>query len=375
MIAKRCERRIINVRRILETLSTEDDELPLMDEDAGAQLASRAFAPGEMVACEECLRANAPTRMNCLYCGAALPVADATNDLRRPTLRALETWEQGFNVVLVPRAAGDASAADDLSVDNLSEAARLLRLEAGQLREMRQACAPLPLARVATSDEASLVERRLGALGCQVETVADADLGVETHAPKRIRRLEIGADALTGWTSAEGEAERVEWTGIVLLVSGRIARKRIEVEERRGGGRRGAESEVVETREFQTDESVLDLYAANSVVNWRIMAENFDYSCLGAAKSLTAAENFKRLTETLRARAHSAAFDDSYRSVRPFLKFAWPLAEQTEAGSLKRIRPGRYNAEAVTSVTNETQFTRYGRLLRHFRLRSRPTHT
>lgn len=352
-------------------MSDEDDELPVIDEDAGAQLAPRAFAPGEMVACEACLRANPPTRMSCLYCGAVLPVGEAGNDLRRPTLRALEAWEQGFNVVLVPPA---AAGADELSVDNLSEAARLLRLEAGQLREMVRAGAHLPLARVASREEASLVERKLAALGCQVETVADEELGVETHAPKRIRRLEIGADALTGWTSAESEAARVEWTEIALLVAGRIARKRIEVEERRGGGRQ-ADAEVVETREFQTDESALDLYVAGSIVNWRILAESFDYSCLGAEKSLLAAENFKRLTETLRARATVAAFDDSYRSVRAFLKFAWPLAEQTEAGSLKRIRPGRYNAEAVTSVTNETQFTRYGRLLQYFRLRSRPTLT
>ena len=348
-----------------KVLSKEEDELPLADEGVGAPIAARAFAPGEMVACEACVRANPPTRMNCLYCGAALPAGDAGKDLRRPTLRALEAWEQGFNVVLVPQ-----GAATDLSSDNLSEAAALLRLEAGQLREMLGAGAYLPVARVATRDEASLVERKLGALGCRVETVADEELGVETHAPKRIRKLEIGADALAGWTSAETDAERAGWTEITLVVAGRIARKRIEVEERRGVSRR-AEAEVVETREFQTDESALDLYFSGSPVNWRIMAENFDYTCLGAEKALTAAENFRRLTETLRARATAAAYDDSYRGMRAFLKFAWPLAEQTEAGSLKRIRPGRYNAEAVTSVSNETQFTRYGRLLQHFR--SRPT--
>jgi hypothetical protein len=349
-------------------LSTEDDELPLVDEDAGTTLPVRTFAPGELVACEACLRANAPTRMNCLYCGAVLPVGDATNDLRRPTLRALEAWEQGFNVVLVPQ------VADDLSAENLSEAARLLRLEAGQLGEMLAAGVHLPLARVASREEASVVERKLSALGCRVETVADEELGVETHAPKRVRKLEINGDALNGWTSAEGEAARMEWGEVALLVAGRIARKRIEVEERRGVSRR-TDAEVVETREFQTDESVLDLYVAGSIVNWRIMAESFDYSCLGAEKSLTAAENFRRLTETLRERADAAAYDDSYRSVRAFLKFAWPLAEQTEAGSLKRIRPGRYNAESVTSVTNETQFTRYGRLLQYFLQRSRPTNT
>lgn len=351
-------------------MSNEDEELPLWDEDAKLAPAPRAFAPAEMVACEECLRANPPTRMNCLYCGAALPATAPTagGDLRRPTLRPLETWEQGFNVVLLPRGAGE------LSVDSLTEAAALLRLEAGQLREMAAAGAHLPLARAATRDEAALVDAKLRALGWQVEIVSDEELGVETGAPKRIRKLELDPDALAGWTSAEGACVRVEWDSVTLLVAGRIARKRIEVEERRGGRRtRGAESDVVETREFHDDESALDLYLAGSLVNWRIMAENFDYTCLGAAKSLTAAENFKRLVETLGRRAPRAAYDDSYRSVRHHLKFAWPLAEQTEAGNLKRIRPGRYNAEAVTNVTNETQFTRYGRLLQYFRLRELST--
>jgi len=352
----------------VEALSDKDDELPLTEEGAGASQGGRAFAPAEMVACESCLRANPPTRMNCLYCGAALPVATAGEDLRRPTLRALEAWEQGYNVVLAPDVQGE------LSVDNLTEAAALLRLEAGQLREMRNARTPLPLARAATRAEAELLERKLRALGWQIEIVLDEALGVETDAPKRIRRLEFGADALAGWTSAEGVGERVEWGSLTLLVAGRIARKRIEVEERRGGGRR-AEGEIVETRELYDDESALDLYATGARAGWRILAENFDYSCLGAAKSLTAAENFKRLVETLRERAPRAAFDDSYRGVRHNLKFAWPLAEQTEAGSLKRIRPGRYNAEAVTSVTNETQFTRYGRLLQYFRLRALSTTT
>jgi len=350
-------------------LSNEDDELPLMEEDTGALPLMRAFTPAEMVACEACLRANPPTRMNCLYCGAALPVSDEGDDLRRPTLRALEAWEQGFNVVLLPQASGG------LSVDSLTQAAALLRLEAGQLREMTGAGTHLPLARAATRAEAALVDAKLRALGWQVEVVADEDLCVETDPPKRIRKLEIGADALVAWASAEGEGVSVEWRSVTLLVAGRIARKRIEVEERRGGRRRGAEGEVVEMREFHDDESALDLYVAGSVAGWRIMAENFDYSCLGAAKSLTAAENFTRLVETLGACAPHAVYDDSYRGVRHHLKFAWPLAEHTEAGSLRRVRPGRYNAEAVTSVTNETQFTRYGRLLQYFRLRELSTPT
>ncbi|MGI9105932.1 MAG: hypothetical protein ACR2G4_06760 [Pyrinomonadaceae bacterium] len=344
-------------------MSTEDEDIPPFEEELSVPPAPRAFAPAEMVACEACLRANPPTRMNCLYCGADLPVVDASNDLRRPTLRALEVWEQGYNVVMLPQ------AIEQISADAITTAVQLLHVEAGQLRGMAEAQTPLPLARAASRDEASLVERKLRVAGWQVEIVADQDLAVETHAPKRIRKLKIGDDALTGWTSAEGAAERVEWTRVELLVTGHIARKRIEVEERRS---RRAENEIVETREFHDDESVLDLYLNASVVNWRIMAENFDYSCLGAEKKLLATENFKHLVETFRTQAARAAYDDSYRSVRHYLKFAWPLAEQTQAGNLKRLGPGRYNSEAVTSVTNERQFTRYGRLLHYFRSRQRP---
>ena len=340
-------------------MSSEDD-FPPIDEDASIEPAPRAFAPAEMVACDECLRANAPTRMNCLYCGALLPATDAARDLRRPTLRALEAWEQGFNVVLLPQ------PSDVLSADALAEGSSLLRLEAKVLREMAAAQTFLPLARTATREEAALIETKLRASGWRVEVVTDEELGVETHAPKRIRKLEFTNDALKGWTNADGEAETVAWSQVVLMLAGRISHKRIEVEERRS---RRSEGEVVETREFFDDESAFDVYVAGSVVNWRIMAENFDYSCLGAQKSLTAAENFKRLVETFRARAAAAVYDDSYRGVRHYLKFAWPLAEQTEAGSLRRIRPGRYNSEAVTSTSNEAQFTRYGRLLQHFRLR------
>ncbi|HEX8457877.1 MAG TPA: hypothetical protein VF656_11315 [Pyrinomonadaceae bacterium] len=343
-----------------------DDELSLTEEDGADALPSvRAFKPAEMVACVVCLRANPPTRMDCLYCGAALPASVAGEDQRRPALRPLEVWEQGFNVVLVAR------ATVELDIIQMREAVPLLRIELEQLRALVQAHPPLPLARTKTREEAALVDGKLRGLGWPVEIVADAELRVETDAQKRIRKLELGRDAVNGWSSAEGEGASVPWERVTLLVTGRIARKRVEVEERRG--RRGAESEMVEAREFHDDESVVDLYFADRMTGWRIMAENFDYSCLGAAKSLTAAENFKRLSETFKERARAARSEHSYASVRHFLKYAWPLAEQTEAGNLKRIRPGRYNAEAITSTTNETQFTRYTRLLQYFRLRELST--
>ena len=48
---------------------------------------------------------------------------------------------------------------------------------------------------------------------------------------------------------------------------------------------------------------------------------------------------------------------------------AWPPAEHTESLGLRRERPGRFNTEAATVVTNEAQFTRYSRLRRRLALR------
>lgn len=345
--------------------------VPPRDEEFDALLTpqpdGRAFTPEELVACPACRRTNAPTRMQCLYCGAALPASASADDQRRPALRPLEAWEQGYNVVLLPR----AEAAPELTPDTLATAARLLRHEPEQLRRIIAARTHLPLARTAVREEAALIESRLAPLDLAVEVVADEALAVEAQPPQRIRRCEFADAELIAWASAEGPAQRVAWGEIVLLVAGRISRRQIEVEERRG---RRAAGEVIETREFYEDEGVLDLYTSEPAGNWRIKAASFDYTCLGAQKSLLAAENFTRLYAALRTRAGNAVCDDAYNGLRHLLQAAWPVAEQTSAGGLRRDRPGRLHTEAVTSISNETQFTRYGRLRRHFAPRP-GTHT
>ncbi|MFL6228409.1 MAG: hypothetical protein ACJ741_06485, partial [Pyrinomonadaceae bacterium] len=280
-------------------------------------------------------------------------------DLRRPALKPLEEWEQGFNVVLAPRASGDTHLRDDA----LADAASLLRLKPEQLRDMIATRAVLPLARTGLREEIELIERRLDAHGLQVEIVSDEDLAVESEPPRRVRMLEFDDASLAGWTSADREPSRFAWNEVVLLVVGRVFKKRIEVEER---VKRGAGGEVVESRELSDDEGVVDLYFEGARANWRVNAAGFDYSCLGANKGLLAAENFARLVETLQARAPRARLDDAYKGVRRWLQFAWAPTAHTEAGGVRRERPGRYSTGAVTLVSNESQFTRYGRLLRHF---------
>jgi hypothetical protein len=344
----------------------DDKEWPDADAFRAPQPGIRAFAPEALVACPACQRANAPTRQQCLYCGTGLPVSAGADDLPRPAPRRLEAWEQGYNVVLLPRTEAAANVAPDL----LGAATHLLRLEPEQLRRMLDARTHLPLARTAARPEAESLARNLAPLSLAVEIVADETLAVETRLPQRVRRCELTAEGLSAWASAETTAQRFVWSEIVLLVAGRISQRQIEIEERRG---RHAQGMVAETREFSADEGVLDLYTTEPGCNWRIKADGFDYACLGAQKSLLAAENFARLCATLSRRATTAVFDDAYTRLRHLLRAAWPVAEQTSSGGLRRDRPGRLRTEAVTSVNNETQFTRYSRLRQHFVLRARNT--
>jgi hypothetical protein len=344
-------------------LSREDgfDELTeheLSDERA----APRRFTPEQLVACERCLRANAPTRMNCLYCGAPLPATAESAKLRRPVLKKLEEWEQGFNVVLPAR------GKSVLTPEAIAEAASLLRLDPSLLGEITETQRAMPVARAASVEEAGLVVSRLASLGLAAEVFADQLLAKQ---PTRVRALTLDEDVLVCWPKLDAEPRRVAWPELSLLVRGRVVTRRVEVEERRG--KMKGRGEIVGTREIAGDEAVLDIHAASETDDgcFRVMADNFDYSCLGADKRLLARENFVTLVETLRVRAPSAGYDDEYASARALLSTVWPPAERTESLGLRRERPGRFNTEAATVVTNEAQFTRYSSLRRHLALRGR----
>lgn len=331
----------------------------------GVSDAPRPFTAEQLVACEECLRANAPTRMSCLYCGTPLPATEQSVALRRPVLKRLEDWEQGFNVVMLPRGVGS------LAPEAQEEAASLLRLDAGRLGEMAGSGRALPLARASSSEEAELVLKQLGRLGIAAEVFTDETL---SRQPVRVRALDFQQeDALVCWTSLEAKPRRVLLSEVILLVTGRIITRRVEVEERKT--MLGSRSKTVESREMSADEAVLDIYVASEgeAEGFRIMSGGFDYSCLGEGKGLLTADNFKALVGELRRRAPSAVCDEDYARLRSLLSDVWPPAERTESLGLRRERVGRLNTEAATTVSNERQFTCYARLSAHLVLRGRQT--
>lgn len=320
------------------------------------------FSAEEMVACEKCRRANPPTRMNCLYCGEKLPATEASDAQRRPSLRPLEEWEQGFNVVLL------SSEEDAASNQSSEELASLVGMESGLFEEFLRRGEGLPLVRAASADAAELISKRLEAGGVRTEMVSDELLSVESAPPGRVRKLEMTESGLKGWMAGD-ESEVIGWDDVALIALGRVRVRRVEVDERRGRVKAG--KEVADSREISSDESALEIYARGDEKGWRIMSTNFDYSCLGQKMGLLARENFEKLVEELRARARAASFDDWYDRVRPLLNAAWPPAKRTEAGGLRRERPGKFNTESVTVVSNDAQFTRYARLRRLLLMRER----
>ena len=333
-----------------------DEESPRWDEPEPSRAEPRGFSREQLVRCEACLRANPPTRTSCLYCAAPLPVTEAGASLQRPTLRRLEKWERGFNVIL--RQTDGAL----LPPETLLRAAELLRLRPEDFGRIIEAREPLPVARAASSEEAALVERKLGELGFESLVIADEELGAAAAFVRRARWLELKADCLVARPAGGGESVSVLWPEVSLLVVGRLFVREVAVEERKG---RRAEKEMVDARELSADESVLDVYTTLDDGCWRVSAASFDFSCLGARKGLVAAQNLATLVGLLREQACAALFDDSYLRVRSALAHVWPVEQQTEARGWRRNAPGRVTTEEVARSDNEAQFTRYSRL-RHY---------
>ena len=340
---------------------------PNLLDDGPLTSGPKPFAPDQMIRCEECLRANGPTRVNCLYCGAALPTTETSVNLQKPALRPLEKWEQGYNNILLPRSAKSVtetgappdSIKPDPGEEQLAEAADLLKISVEGLVRILSTGLAMPLARAASLDEAILVERRLSRLGIDNLVLPDAELGNVESGPVRIRSIDVGTDSLHLYQMPETPSIEVPWLDLELVVIGRLIVKRVEVREQKAGR---DENRILDANEFFTDEAVLEFYAKGTPAPYRITANGFDFSCLGEAKGLVAGENLVTLLNLFRTRAPQIQVDDSYKSARKALDVVWPPQQANEAVGWRRDRPGKYTIGSATEMSNEMQFHRYSRL-------------
>jgi len=347
---------------------------PAVDGTISAE--TKPFSPKEMIRCEECLRANGPTRVNCLYCGEALPLNESSVNLQKPALRPLEKWEQGYNNILLPSSANDLphdslqakAQRSNLADAHVAEAADLLKLTTEDLERILSLGLPLPLARASTIDEASLVQRRLSRLRIDTVIVPDLDLGVAETPPVKVRSMEIGPAGIVAYQSPETSGADIAWSSLVFAVLGRLVVRRVELREQKTSR---AENRILDAKEFFTDESVVEFYTQGQTTPYRISANSFDFSCLQERKKLVAGENLLALREVFRERAPEIEFDDSYNSARKALEAVWPSQRQNEAGGWRRDRPGKYSIGSATEISNELQFSRYSRLRHYLGFKSR----
>ena len=316
------------------------------------------FAADQMVRCESCLRANPPTRINCLYCGGVLPVTENTARLQKPALRRLEPWEQGFNTILLPTSTA-------LSDEQLRESADLLKLKPEELQRIISSKRTLPVAHAASNDEAILIKRRLNDFGLKTITIPDEQLFLVDCQMQRIRSARIEGEQFIGHQVGDAAGMVVDRRRIVLLVLGRFLRKRVEVKERKS---RRAEDDIVNASEFFSDEAVVDIYADVGSPSCRIESGSFDFSVLGSRKKLVAGENLRTLIEIIREGSPQVEVDESYIVVRQSLEPIWPIQQRTQTIGWHRERPGKYSTSGATESTNENQFTRYSRLQYYLKL-------
>lgn len=331
-------------------MTKDKENIPVPNDEPSPELQVRSFTPDQMIRCESCLRANPPNRANCLYCGAALPAQSTALVSQKPALRPLEKWEHGYNNILLPPAA-------NLTENCLAETADFLRLEKEELQRILASEVPLPVARSSNKENAELIQQRLQAAQLASLIVADASLGLDPSL--KVRALEFRDDSLHAYQSPQALPQKIPWGDFVLLVSGRIMRKRVELQEER----KSSENRVLEADQFFADENVIELFSSDAAAPYRIASGSFDFSCLAEKKRLVAAENMSTLVEVLRERVPGIVFDQTYHGVRKALEPVWRPEQQNESTGWRRGRPGKYRLGSATETSNESQFSRYSRLV------------
>ena len=316
----------------------------------------QGFTPDQMIRCDECLRANPPTRVACLYCSAALPVTESSARLRKPMLQRPEKHQSAYNSILLP-------TDSELPAQALAEAAHLLKLSTQNLQRIVAHKVALPVACTASREESDLVFHRLREVGLQTITLSDDELGASEMAVKRIKSISIDEQGITLQQAGTRSQAEVRWQEVVLVVMGRLFVRRVEIQERKT---RRAENDIVQSSEFSSDEAVIDFYTPTQPYTWRINANGFDFSCLGFNKTLLANENISRLQQVIAANAPHAQVDDSYKTLRHTLDLVWGAQQETQSSGWRRERPGKLSVGLATINSNEGQFTRYSRLRRYF---------
>jgi hypothetical protein len=318
-------------------------DLPMQAEPEG-------FKPEEMLNCPKCARTSPPTRPNCFYCSAELPVSEAQSKYLKPNLRKLDAWEKGFNIIYKPT--------ENSVQANVSEITKLLEFDRPDAEKILGSHKNLPLARVKSKTEAEILVTRLKDCGVESLIIPDESLQLETVL-RRLSGIEFLADKLIFIRFNIDEIVEIPISDLSLIVTGAVFERKIESTELL---KRKKESKILDSTEVSRDQTLIDIYTKNDAIGYRIELTGFDFSCLGAEKGLLAKDNINKLLKKLGEVIPNAKFDDNYFRLRGEIGKVWEADERRDASGLERKAMSGYQRKNTITINNLAQFTRYSRL-------------
>lgn len=308
------------------------------------------FGSDQMVVCLKCEKSNPPNRANCLYC--AVPIAVFVDGPETPklNLRRLETWENGYNVVVL-------NSADKAKTDHVS---RFFGNDSEDTEWLLGAANSIPIARLEFESDAEIAKESLSRLGLDVRVVSD--IALKVGKPNvRARSLEFLPDAVRFMSFNTGESKVTALKDIALIVVGTVTESRSEsIEKGRNKGERKSLSESASSSE----DLVVDVYSRDGEQGFRITTRGFDFSCLGAEKTMLAGENIGRLIGKIKSLAADAKFVDEYDRIASALSAVWDVDSRKDFEGLKRTGIWQAGFSSVVRTSNAEQFSKYSRLQR-----------
>jgi hypothetical protein len=303
----------------------------------------------------ECGRQTPVDRIACIYCGRELAFSvDPTLDRGiRVNFRQFELSERGFLVV-----AKDLGRCIDVG-----SIQKLIPLALDRAHSNFPANIPLPVARLRTSAEATIVSDRMSSLGLQCSVIDENSLAPRVQ-PIRIRAMiptETGVSFIP-FNSRPGDG--YPWHAITTVVIGRLLHRRLDSLEKRSHRRK---SVTLEDNMSVFDSPVIDIYVENDAAGFRLLPAGADFSFLRNEMSPLATENMAKVASVFDRYAVDARIVTDYDNIRWLLGEIWPESGSSNSSRIVGgLLTGRKIERSVT-VSNEIQFLRFSRLQSIFR--------
>lgn len=319
------------------------DGIPLRSDEPG-------YRPDELLSCGRCRRTNPPNRLECLYCGDTLVIDGEGAKKIELKVRELEAWEKGFNIVLLGKP-------DSTIVDDIASLFRDLGIDDDLIKRILEFESPTPIVRVPTEAAGNVVAERVAKSGSNIAIVSDEDLRTDTH-PIRLRSCSIEKEKLVLTTFNTNEEIEFPLNTLRAIVTGMIIETHSEKTlKKKKGNYLGSDDAVV-----SSDAGATDLYFEEEANGFRIMTSGFDFSSLGDAKSILAADNLKLLVSRLEELSPNAKIFSDYQVKRKLLDSVWPCKTQNESKGFVRSGFG-VSLSKGEFTSNVEQFTKYSRLV------------